>query len=53
MKQCRFCTNEIPYYGRDTCDRCLREMDAAERARSQAMLREHVREVREKKESDK
>jgi hypothetical protein len=23
MKQCRFCNNEIPFYGRDTCDFCL------------------------------
>lgn len=23
MKQCRFCDNELPFYGSDTCSTCL------------------------------
>ncbi len=31
MKQCRFCNNEIPFYGCDSCDTCLKEADERER----------------------
>ena len=28
MKQCRFCNNEVPFYGSDTCEACKLEADA-------------------------
>lgn len=46
MKTCRFCSNEIPFYGGDTCESCLKRPPNAREAEQSRVIRESIARAR-------